>query len=333
MEFKNTILLTGAGFTANYGGFLAREMWSKIFNNPKLNGAGKIKLDLHDNFDFEKLYSDVFDNQTYPQNEGAILTTVLNEAYEAQEKNIDEVFYEINSELVNFLKCFTEKDENFTGVCFTLNQDLFFEKKLGWQPFGPQLQYPFDSRGDLVVNTSDTKIVPGKEEIKNYEESFNEDFCYIKLHGSVNWVTKDGDQCKVLGINKPTIINNIPLLNWYYNLFKKSLNRKDVKLVIVGYSFNDEHINDCIWEAAKLPENNLSIYIISPEDPFFFHKRFIYKENMYSINGPQIIKDPDIKRVDIWRATKGYFPYKLSDMFSNSINSSARRNEFYTAIG
>jgi len=27
-----TILLTGAGFTKNFGGFIASEMWAKIFN-------------------------------------------------------------------------------------------------------------------------------------------------------------------------------------------------------------------------------------------------------------------------------------------------------------
>lgn len=51
MNFSDTILLTGAGFTANFGGFLAREVWSKIFNNPKLNDAGNLKLELRKNFD------------------------------------------------------------------------------------------------------------------------------------------------------------------------------------------------------------------------------------------------------------------------------------------
>ena len=27
-----SILMTGAGFTKNFGGFLANEMWAKIFN-------------------------------------------------------------------------------------------------------------------------------------------------------------------------------------------------------------------------------------------------------------------------------------------------------------
>src|SRR5690348_9913573 len=82
MQFKNTILLTGAGFTANFGGFLAREMWSKIFNNPLLDSAGNIKLAMRDNFDFEKIYSSVFDDRrSYPQGEMDIYKKAVTEAY------------------------------------------------------------------------------------------------------------------------------------------------------------------------------------------------------------------------------------------------------------
>ncbi|MFA6569797.1 MAG: hypothetical protein WCT77_00980, partial [Bacteroidota bacterium] len=95
MSFKKIILLTGAGFTANYGGFLSREMWSKIFNNPKLNSAFSIKHALHDEFDFEKIYSDILDKRSsYPDNDIRIFTSVLNDAYLTQENSINDGFYE-----------------------------------------------------------------------------------------------------------------------------------------------------------------------------------------------------------------------------------------------
>jgi hypothetical protein len=34
-DCSEIVLFTGAGFTKNFGGFLAKEMWSKIFNNPR----------------------------------------------------------------------------------------------------------------------------------------------------------------------------------------------------------------------------------------------------------------------------------------------------------
>ncbi len=53
---KDLILLTGAGFTHNFGGFLAREMWSKIFNNPIVQASTEARKLLLDDFDFESIY-------------------------------------------------------------------------------------------------------------------------------------------------------------------------------------------------------------------------------------------------------------------------------------
>ena len=54
---KNLILLTGAGFTHNFGGFLGREMWAKIFNNPLIQTRTRIRELLLEDFDFESVYS------------------------------------------------------------------------------------------------------------------------------------------------------------------------------------------------------------------------------------------------------------------------------------
>jgi len=35
-DYSEHILFTGAGFTKNFGGLLAKEMWSKLFNNSKV---------------------------------------------------------------------------------------------------------------------------------------------------------------------------------------------------------------------------------------------------------------------------------------------------------
>ena len=43
IKSKELILLTGAGFTKNFGGFLANEMWSKIHNHPMVQSKPKLK--------------------------------------------------------------------------------------------------------------------------------------------------------------------------------------------------------------------------------------------------------------------------------------------------
>ena len=52
----------------------------------------------------------------------------------------------------------------------------------------------------------------------------------------------------------------IPVLSWYYEEFRKHLKRRDAKLMIVGYSFSDAHINEAILDGIK--SGNLKIFII-----------------------------------------------------------------------
>ena len=53
------MLLTGAGFTKNFGGFLANEMWAYIFNNPLIQSSVILREKLVDDQDFESVYSPV----------------------------------------------------------------------------------------------------------------------------------------------------------------------------------------------------------------------------------------------------------------------------------
>jgi|GEM_PF-4213484 len=64
---SKTILLTGAGFTRDFGGYLADEMWSIIFNHPAIQqreALRKFLLDPRYDFNFELLYHLVLSNRT-----------------------------------------------------------------------------------------------------------------------------------------------------------------------------------------------------------------------------------------------------------------------------
>jgi hypothetical protein len=56
MQIREPILLTGAGFTRNFGGFLANQMWDKIFNREQVQNHPSLVNLLKDNFDFESVY-------------------------------------------------------------------------------------------------------------------------------------------------------------------------------------------------------------------------------------------------------------------------------------
>jgi len=55
MNFKsnNLILLTGAGFTKNFGGFLADDMWDMILGHPLIQKNEKLKRLVLSNSNFD----------------------------------------------------------------------------------------------------------------------------------------------------------------------------------------------------------------------------------------------------------------------------------------
>ena len=54
----------------------------------------------------------------------------------------------------------------------------------------------------------------------------------------------------VMGGNKAVDINQYPLLRWYSQKFSEYLGRPQARLMVIGYSFGDAHINKTITDAA-----------------------------------------------------------------------------------
>lgn len=85
---------------------------------------------------------------------------------------------------------------------------------------------------------------------------------YYKLHGSTNWTAgASADHVIIMGGNKAIDIDQYPLLSWYHLQFRHYLSRA-VRLMIIGYSFNDAHINQAIIEATK--QGHIQIFIVDP---------------------------------------------------------------------
>lgn len=81
----------------------------------------------------------------------------------------------------------------------------------------------------------------------------------IKLHGSFNWRWPDGANVMVVGTEKTAKIASMPLLSWYADIFRAVVSAGDVRLMIAGYGFADEHINAVIAEAVEY--NGLSLFV------------------------------------------------------------------------
>lgn len=305
--YKRPILLTGAGFTKNFGGLLGSEMWNKIFNNPILDNCPKIKKELRGNFDFEDVYSNVLNNDDY-LNERKEFQNVVKESYDDMERPIKN--FTSNGILREFMKLF--------GLVFTLNQDLFLENltteeirfPLGLNGSGSEYQdYREKISSGKKLTPSDTVVLPTEKYIKENEKTFFTNtggYSYIKLHGSNGWLSFDGNNQLVLGTNKLEDLRKEPLLNWYLDIFEQSIFRDDAKILIVGYGFRDDHINDRLVKSIE--QYNTKIYILDPSNPEVLRNKLMYD------NPEGIIKASTRNTHHIWNKMSGCFSSTLEEI-------------------
>jgi hypothetical protein len=66
-----------------------------------------------------------------------------------------------------------------------------------------------------------------------------------------------------MGGKKDLIIRQFDVLLWYYDRFKNYLSRPNTRLMVIGYSFSDQHINDAIVEAWR-NRNLKGIFLVDP---------------------------------------------------------------------
>ncbi len=313
IDCQDRILLTGAGFTKNFGGPLAKEFWSIIFSNPILDKAPDVRDILRRDFDFESVYNAVMRGARLPFDaiEGAptwesqqqALRKAVNEAYEYIDEKVrsfsfrKDAPYAVNIYMVQeFISKFAGTS-NSPGYFFTLNQDLFVERQYynGRSPTLPGIQHRsswFTTNGTRSL-MAERCVIPDSEG--------NIDFCgspfyYLKLHGSSNWYTAD-QETMVIGHAKQTQIAAHPILAAYFDAFRSVLTSGGRRLLCVGYSFSDEHINAAIRDGVQ---TGLRVYVLSPESPDGLAARLREQKETGEI---------------IWRGLTGYFQSDLKTLF------------------
>ncbi|MFA5848220.1 MAG: SIR2 family protein [Thermodesulfovibrionales bacterium] len=320
MPSKKIILLTGAGFTKNFGGLLADEMWAMIFNHKEVQGSDLIRNNMLAEFNYETVYQKILDDLKADEDEKTIIKRALLSAYEYQENNWqnNNFFLSIDYRIINHLCEFIAKH---VGLYFTLNHDLFLERKLIHKFSGRSLH--------LLADPSDIGIQGSRSALPNANDLFNKQslikdqlsdisgLCYVKLHGSINWYDSSGKETLVIvGGNKKEKMKKEPLLNQYYELFSETLLTPGNQLLVIGYGFMDNHINEVIIRGIDKKAIKLHIIdVLSPKD--FSEKMAQHYPNPKKMSKEE--KNGEVIRESIWLEMSGYYQVNsIRDLFAEN---------------
>ncbi len=295
-QISNTVLMTGAGYTNNFGGILAKDMRDKIRYHPEVKNKPALKELLDNNFDYESVYYEVY-NGGYLDNEKEAIHTAIREAY----KKLDEIAQKYipvtdrsKSEILygarKIIDCLTRNMRQI-NFFFTLNQDLFVERLISGTKksiISPGIDKRIVSPGlmnsQLPLKDTDFIKVPTRDKLDTSKDATTLsplECHYIKLHGSFGWKSSDPDRpdMMVIGRNKEEQIADELLLTRYLNLFEQVLLEGGIKLLIIGYGFRDNHINKVIAKAIE--SFDLELYIMSPFKSEEFKNELIEADHVY----------------------------------------------------
>jgi hypothetical protein len=254
------ILLTGAGFSRNWGCWLADEVFECLLAEPKLTPLMRAQLlrDKNSHGNYETTIQALRD-----------AAVTRGGSYADEYKNFIAI---IGSMLDKMRDIYVDRDFKFEktdngqfmieaflyrfDAIFTLNQDTlehhylsdFFPGRSGGRWAGWDMPGIYDLGKPFGTNhyykaTTLKDIEDGGFSLKPRHQP------YFKLHGSHNWETRSG-LLLITGANKETDIGAIPLLDWNLEQFRNSVCNERARLMIIGYSFGDRHINGILLKAA-----------------------------------------------------------------------------------
>jgi hypothetical protein len=293
---KRQVLLTGAGFSKDFGGYLSLEMWSVIFSQPEIGRHPELRMYLLGEFNYERAYNAVLQGEQFPPEVKSDFSTAVKRSYQ----QMHTAFYEQGIRIPATGVCnaivgtFAGAGSKERGFVFTLNQDLFMERF-----FTNGSHSLYDMRIPGVSNydcfgyrlpekqTEEHRYkLPDEDKVRSLELSYWNDptyghFNYLKLHGSQWWESAAGSSVMVIGSEKAGLIEKEPYLRWTHTIFDKVLSGPDCDLVVIGYGFGDVHINAVI--ARAISSFGLKLHVVSPEQPQELHQRITRSHEGWTI--------------------------------------------------
>ena len=262
-------LLLGAGFSRNWGGWLASEVFEYLLGCPEVATNDELRRLLwraQSRGGFEVALSDLQGEAESNASAKDILQrleSVVVGMFDEMNRGLEAGSWEFSNIVENSVSKFLTK---FDAI-FTLNQDLLLECR--YLNSSPELHRP-----DRWVGVGMPGVHPGEPRASIVgqrweilrEDNFKIDGRiqpYFKLHGSSNWNAPDGSATLIMGGNKLGAIGGSPILAWYQREFEERLNSGDARLMIIGYGFRDQHINEVVVKAVL--DRGLKMFVVAPE--------------------------------------------------------------------
>jgi hypothetical protein len=253
-------LLLGAGFSRNWGGPLSEEI------------TGSLLGELHDDATLARAlrqgpFEEAF--QGFAPATGVVTASQrrFEEAISGVFSRLNKTFLTKEFEFCNYVEFSIKNFLARFDAIFTLNQDLLLEIHY-MQTFIQQRQFSSVILPGLRLS-SFPAAGTGPYDLTMTKWRSTDDFTIhqscqplFKLHGSTNWETEAGEPLLIMGNAKSGAIERSPILRHYHTEFAARLRQGNARLMVIGYSFQDDHINSVIEQASR--ERGLGTYLVDP---------------------------------------------------------------------
>jgi hypothetical protein len=302
----NHLLLLGAGFSRNWGGWLANEADEYLLGHDAIDKSVRdILWQCRRKGGFEAALA-ILQNGNPPDDRLVRLEKALMSMFQDMDRAFQQVNFNFNNSMKDSVSTFLTR---FDAI-FTLNQDLLLERHYfqtddvalksngKWNGY----QLPGVERCDSNASSWDG-IGTWQPSDKTYTVEQHAQ-PYFKLHGSANWRSSDSNQLLIMGGNKAGAISKSPVLQKYSTDFAARLSVPNTKLMIIGYSFGDEHINQSIKTAVK--NGGLRIFIVDPQGVDVMDKN----------RNEKTIYSPDELVNELWPSIMGASRRSLREIFN-----------------